>query len=644
MLDIIHNQILFFLALVFVMFLPGWCLLLAIFGKNKIISDLERFIFAFGLSIISVDFILFSYTGLHILITKLSVILGIIIFSGICYGIYRYRRHSAEIQNETTEKLFSFSKNQFILIILLLFLTIFIKTAYLSTALAPTPTDLGHHTYWSKLIADTHQLTNYEGLPDFIIGEHTMFASIYLLTGLNFLTGWVVVTLHFINLLGILTVFVLTLRIFREKVPAILTLLFLGVLFAVTAPQSKYVSGGVMGNIFGDFLMPLALYFYYRGFQFLENEDWELNTSSRPFLGLAVFTTVGLFYTHHLTAFIFLFVFALLVPIFLIANYKNIKSIFSKVWQAIFSPQVLIIFVIGLIFFFFIFTPTYVATKAVGTAVGAATKSTRVGLTMANLKQTVGEPRIALGFLGFLILLFTFRRKNFGFSLLAAWAGMLFIMSVFPTVLFVNLPSARIGNYLSYPLAILSAYAFYAIFRPESCRLFWGRKLCETSQGLVIEKLLKGTFLIILVFVLTDGLSDSALSFKKQDSLTQASQTFHAAQYLAQNSNTSDIILKDHNYITADSWIKLFFMRGYTYPASRGYFKRYEDTGNRNQDVCTLVMISSPDTDQAKTCFADTKTDFLMINPKYDASQFQKLADFNQIYMSPEVAIYYKKN
>jgi len=45
-------------------------------------------------------------------------------------------------------------------------------------------------------------------------------------------------------------------------------LLFLGVLFAVTAPQAKYVSGGVMGNIFGNFFMPLAFYFYYRGFQF----------------------------------------------------------------------------------------------------------------------------------------------------------------------------------------------------------------------------------------------------------------------------------------------------------------------------------------------------------------------------------------
>jgi hypothetical protein len=207
----------------------------------------------------------------------------------------------------------------------------------------------------------------------------------------------------------------------------------------------------------------------------------------------------------------------------------------------------------------------------------------------------------------------------------------------------VNLPSDRIGNYLSYPLAILSAYAFYTIFRPESCQLFWGRKLCDSSQGLVISKLLRGTFLIIFTFVLVSGLSDSAQSFKKQDSLTETNQTFSASDYLAKNTTSNDMIIKDHNYITADSWIKLFFMRGYKYPASRGYFKRYEDTGNRNQDVCTLVMISDPSTDQAQKCFSDTKTDFVMINPKYDAPQFQKLSGFNQVYFSPEIAVYYKK-
>lgn len=682
MLDLIQNQILFFLALAFVTFLPGYCLVLAIFKKSGTISTLERFIVSFGSSIISLDFILFSYSGLHIAITRLSVILGILVFSGICLVIYKLRRHS-ELDNQSSEEsqdpslrtseaqdddsLFSFSKNQFILILLLLFLTVFIKTAYLSGSIAPTPTDLGHHLYWSKLIADTHQLTNYEGLPDFIIGEHTVFASIYLLTGLNFFTGWPVVILYLINLLGILTVFILTLRIFRQKVTAILTLFFLGVLYAISSPQAKYVSGGVMGNIFGDYLMPLAIYFYYRSFEFLnlksqynllpftgeggsipqsgrETDEGKNRKNSITFLALAVFTTVGLFYTHHLTAFILLLVFALLIPMFVVINYKDIKTLWNKAWPVIFSPKVLATLAVGFIFFFFIFTPSYVNTKAIGTAVGSATKNTRIGLSIANLKQTVGEPRLALGFLGLLILLISFRRRNFGYVAIAAWAIMIFIMSVFPKLLFVNLPSERIGNYLSYPLAILSAYALYAVFRPESCQLFWGKKFCENSRGLTADKFLRALFLVVFIFAVAGGMRDTAQAFKKTDSSASVNQTFDASRYLAANNSASDEILKDHNYITSDSWIKIFFMRGYKYPASRGLFSRYSATGNRNTEVCTLTMISNPGSDEANECFSDTKTDFIMINPKYDSAQFQKLTDFNQVYFSPEIAIYYKKN
>jgi len=694
MLNLIQNEILFFIAVAFLMFLPGFCLVLAVLGKSNILSTLEKFIVSFGLSIISVDFILFAYSKLNVAITRTSIILGVLVFSGICFGVYKYyviaRESSTEAisqnkDNSTStglprrsedgtphndKELFNFSKNQFILILLLLFLTVFVKTAYLSTAIAPTATDFGHHLYWAKTIAETHQLTNYENLPDFIIGEHTIFASINILTGLNFFTGWPIVILYLINLLGILTVFILTLRIFKNKTIAILTLLFLGVLFAIASPQAKYVSGGVMGNIFGNFLMPLAFYFYYRSFEFLENhviaseakqshsnidkltstglprrsEDGTPRNDKELFFPFAIFTTFGLFYTHHLTSFIFLFIFLMLIPLFLIVNYKDVEIVLKKSAKIIFSPPVLATFAIGIIFFFFVFTPTYVNTKAVDTAVGAATKSTRVGLTITNIKQTVGEPRLALGFLGFLLLALTFRRKNFGYALIAAWTFMLFIMSSFPNLLFVDLPSSRIGNYLSYPLAILSAFAFYTVFHPESCETLWGKKLCEKPNGLVMDKMLKGTFLILLTFVLVTGLSDNASAFKKQNSLTETNETFSTSKYLADNTTARDIILKDHNYITADSWMKLFFMRGYKYPQSRGLFGRYEATGNRAGDTCTLTMISNPGSDEAKQCFSDTNTNFLVVNPKYDSPQFQRLADFNQVYMSNDIAVYYRKN
>lgn len=629
MLNFLGSQLLFYVVLAFVLFVPGYSLLLAIFGKNKIISTLERFIISCGLSIISVDFIYFTFSGLHISITRLSTFLGILIFSSVCLIIYKLRTPSGNIEDGP---LFSFSKNQFILILLLVFLAIFIKAAYLTDTVFPTATDMGHHMYWTKWLVENHQLPTYDGMPDFIIGEHLIFGAIALLSGADFFSAFPVIVLLLVNIMGILTVFILTLRIFKQKNVAILTLLFLGVLYAISSPQAKFVSGGVVGNIMGNFLMPLAFYFYYRAFEFFENGAYP-DKNSKTFLALAVFTTFGLFYTHHLTAFIFLFIFALIAVMFIAINHRDLKETFRKLIKLKLSPKVLGVFLLGLIFFFFIFTPNYIKTSAVNTAVGAPSKGTRVGLTIANLKSSIGEARLALGFLGLLILFFSFKKKNFGYLILSAWAIMIFIMSTEPHLLFVNLPSDRIGNYLSYPIAILSAYSFWFVFK--------SRSESEKNKGVFPSSLLKLGYALILAFALIDGIHDSALAFKNKDDLSPMAQTFNSSDYLAKNTSPSDIILKDHNYITADSWIKIFLMRGYTYPLSRGYFKRYEDT-TKPREMCTLNMISDPNSKDAKDCFVETGTDFIMVNPQFDSAQFIKLKSFDQIYSSAGINIYYR--
>lgn len=684
MLSIFLNQISLYFSITVILFLPGWFLLLAIFDKDENhISLFERFIFSFGLGLIVTDFIAFAFSKAHILITTKSSILGSIIFCAVCFGIYKHR-HSRKNGNPVThqkvstldsrrslssrsgggndvDSLFSFSKNQLILILLLLFFTFFIKISYLSGTVAPTATDMGHHTYWTKTLAESGQLPTYDGMPDFIIGEHIALGEMDMINGLSFFSAFPVVFLLLINILGILTVFILTLRIFKNKDIAILTLLFLGVLFAVSSPQAKFVSGGVMGNIMGNLLLPLSFYFYYRAMEFWENDgnvevqfiehtgqQVELDKSTRYnklrtnkiFLSLAIFTTFGLLYTHHLTAFIFLFVFMLLIPFFLAVNFKEIKEFLSKTFKLIFSWPVMVVFFTGLIFFFFVFTPNYVKTSAVGTAVGAPSKSTREGLTLTNLKDSVGEARMAFGFLGLIILAFFYRKKNFGFALVAAWAIMLFIMSCIPQILFVNLPSARIGNYMSYPLAILSAYGIFSIFHPDFSKF---KKLrANGSQRLIPLKFLRSTFLLVVVFVFVSGLKDSADVFKKSPNFTPTLETFNASAYLKKNTAESDIILKDHNYLSGDTWMKLFFMRGYTYPLSRGYFKRYEDL-TKPREMCTFQMISSPDSSDAKNCFTSTQTKYLMVNPRYDSSQFMKLDNFDEIYNSGGVAVYYRK-
>jgi hypothetical protein len=655
MIAFIQSQIFFYFAILAVIFLPGYFLSLAVSGRKTNLSLLEKFVIAPGLSIITVDFISFAYDRLRIQINSLSMIFGIGLFCAVCFGIFKYGKKvkdESPDQNPIAESasknkkraLFDFSKNQLALILCLVFLIIFIKVAYLQDSIAPTSTDMGHHMYWTKWISDNHKLPDYEGMPDFIIGEHIPFAVIGMISGADYFSGFPVIILLLIDILGILAVFILTLRIFGNNNVAILILLFLGVLYAVSSPQAKYVSGGVIGNVFGNYLLPLAFYFYYRAFEFMDRSSTSIMeielSKSKTFLSLAIFITFGLFYTHHLTSFIFLFVWMLLIPLFILTNYKDVEEVYKKVKPIIISPKAIATFVLGLIFFFFVFTPTYFKGGAVGTAVGTAEKSTRTGLTITNLKSTIGEGRLALGVLGLLLLFFGAKRKNFGYALVASWAIMLIIMASFPKILFINLPSNRIGNYLTFPFAILSAYGFFLLFgRKNDSQLMDGQDVRKTS--IVPKTLFQIAYLAILAFIVSGGVADSADAFKTTDETSKMSQTFLVSEYLAKNTDDSDAIIKDHNYITADSWMKLFFMRGYKYPQSRGYFKRYEDA-TKNREQCTLIMISNPGGQEAADCFLMTKTDFVVVNPHYDSAQFEKLPNFDKIYASNDIAAYFR--
>ncbi len=640
MANFIFNQILFYLALILLLFTPGYFLLLAIFGKTKILSSLETFILSFGLGIIINDFIAFVYNKINLPITAFSALAGALIFSLMSYGIFRQKpktKLSSQLakSEKKTRSLFSFSQPQVFLIILLIFFTFFIKTTYLTSTVAPTATDMGHHTYWSKVIANSGKLTHYEGMPDFIIGEHIVLAELQLITNLSIFSALPVNFLLLINLLGIFTIFIFTLRVSKNQLIAIFSLLFLGGLFAITSPQTKFVSGGVFGNIMGNYFLPMILYFSYRTFEFLEKgfsilPKKELQLSQK-FLSLAFFMTFGLFYTHHLTAFIFLFITLFLVFFYLIMNYQHTFKIIKILGKIIWSPWIITTLSLGIFFFFFVFTPNYFHDSAVKTAVGAPSKATRNGLSLTNLKSSVGEARLALGIIGLFLLALSYKRRNLGLAIIFSWTIMLFLMSSEPQLLFINLPSSRIGNYLSYPLSILSAYGLFFLFRPQ------------TPKYSLSPKLLTSTFFVLLIFILVSGLSDNAQAFKKLPNFTPMVQTFSVAQYLAQRTQPNDIILKDHNYIrSSDTWIKSFFMRGYKYPLSRSYFKRYNDK-TKPRENCTLIMISNPQSSDSQKCFTYTHVNFIIVNPLYDSAQFDKLSQFNKIYATNSVVAYYRK-
>lgn len=640
MLQSIYTQILFYVSIILVLFIPGYFFLLAIESKKKFFNPLERLVFSFGFSIISFNFLMILMGKAGILLNRFSVIAGIVLFSFSCHMIRRMRRSK---DNSSDDSSLNFSKNQIALIILLLFLTIFIKTAYLKDSIFPTSTDLGHHMYWSKLISQTGQLPVYQEsdiiqnggnfaisapqkIADFIIGEHLIFSAINLISGINFISYLPSLILFLIHIAGILTIFILALRLFREysfgKNAAIISLFLIGPLYAISSSQAKFVSGGVIGNTVGNLLIPFAIYFLFRAFR-------EKNS---VFLSLGIFSALGLAYVHHLSAFIFLFVFAFSAIIFFVFNLKNI-IIHLKEWMGIiFKPAPAISLLFALCFLLFIYTPTYVGTEAVGTAVGGPSKETRAGLTFNQLKMTAGEARMVFGLIGIAIILAIKKRKNYESAFVLGWGIAILIMSLKPQWLFLDLPSTRIANYISFPLAISGAFALAYLLN----------KL-KSSEGKynINPKLFYALCSMLCVFALANGFYDNSQSLSNGTNVQKAMQTFDASAYLGEKTDSSDKVVKDHNYLTADSWIKLSFMDGYNYPFSRGYFKRYEDV-TKPREMCTLWMISTPNTAEGQKCFEDLGVNFVVVNPNFDSAQFQKSEDFWQVYSGSEINIYYR--
>ena len=630
-----------------VLFVPGYFLIFAT-GLHKKLSSLESFIIAFGSSIIAVDFLMIILGKSPFHITRVSIFSIIILFSITCFAIYffRNRKNAKTVLIEEIRPSNNLPLKSAALILLIIFLTIFIKTIYFKDTIFPTTTDLGHHMYWTKVITTTGNLPQYEkadieqdltvGKPepiaDFIIGEHLIFAAIALLSGASFISAFPSLVLFLIQIMSLLAIFILAREIFKKAehgygdTIAIMALFLIGPLYALASPQAKFVSGGVIGNTIGNLLIPLAIYFYIRAF----------SEKKSAFLAWALFISLGLAYTHHLSTFVFIFIAFFTLIAFTALNLRIIKSEAQKLIKLFISPSVLAVLAMGVIFIFLIYTPTYLNPKAIDTAVGAPSKATRTGLTLTQLKITAGEARFAFAIAGIILLFFARKIGKYRQAFMIGWIGALTLMSLRPDWLFVDIPSNRIASYAVFPFAIVATCMLAHIF------ILLKDRSENINKNYLSPFFIMITFFAFMIFVSANGFNDDAQSLNTDNSTNNALQTYAASQYLASHLNSQDMTLKDHNYLSGDTWVKLFFMRGYNYPLSRGYFKRYEDSASREQ--CTNLMISTPDSSNAKQCFAGTKTDFIMINPKIDSVQFDKLKNFWQIYSSDEVGIYYKSS
>lgn len=633
------SKTIFILTLALVLFVPGYFFLRAIFGKSKSFSSLENIVLSLATSITIVDILMLFLGKLAIPFTRWTLLGAITLFVAICIAVIRYRSGNWSSLFHFGKDNLHFSRRQSIAFLILIFLTVFIKTTYLSDSVLPSSTDLGHHMYWTKLITAEHTLPVYEEtdinmgtgdletlpIADFIIGEHLPFAAVSLISEADIISTFPISVLLIVNIFSVLAIFILALSLFDKhphgKSIALSTLLLIGPLWALASPQTKFVSGGVIGNTIGNLFIPLILYCFYRA----------LFEKSSRLLALGIFLGIGVAYTHHLSTFVLIFISLFTAIWFVATNYRTIFYNLKQWLRLAANPYVISAITLGIILVLFVYVPTYLNTKAVSTAVGTPTKSTRIGFTFAQLSNIGGQARMALALVGLLLIAILPSRKSYSSALLIGWLGSLLIMSLKPNLLFVDIPSNRIASYIIFPLAIVGSYALVQLLSRSNQSHF---ERLRPFHAIAI-------FFFFISFAATGGLFDNAQSLAPQNNSPQILQTHAASTYLAQHSTKNDGIIKDHNYLAADAWIKTFFMRGYTYPLSRGYFKRYEDE-TKPREQCTLNMISNPDSPKAKECFEKTRTDFVMVNPKFDSPQFIKSKDFIPAYISDDVAIYYR--
>jgi hypothetical protein len=593
--------------------------------------------------------------ALHIKITKISILAILIIFSIIFFYLENFlfkNKHAVTpIENS------SFTKKQFLLACIIIGLSIFIRAAYLKDTVLPSATDLGHHMYWTNVIvqkgiipnyqqnnvlvsSETYSISTPQNISDFIIGEHLIFAAISLISGISVISYFPILTLFIINIFSILAILILTLRMFEKSKNnvniSIITLFLLGPIFAIAPPQAKFVSGGVVGNIIGNFLLPLALYFFLRA----------VREKSSILLTMALIVSMNLFYTHHLTALIFMLSLILAFLFTLIFNFKNFFPI-MKIWKRMFlTIPVLSFLFFSAAFALLVYTPTYITNQAVKTVIGAPKKVEHTGLTITQFKDSLGEPRLVLAILGIFILLYLLEKKiqsdknNFIYEeipfqvfFLAGWIGLISVISLYPNMVKIGIPSGRVADYGSYPFAIVAAFAL--VF------LFFKKNRGDKNNFLVKPSFFFSTFILIFMYIGVSGYYDNGQNLSQTTTPQKINQTFNASEFLAKNIVSNDQVASDHVYIKADSWTKIFFMKDYNFPLYRANFERYENGIDRNEK-CTLNMISSPDTPDSQKCFSDLNVKYVMVSKQNDSMQFQKNPTFWQIYSNDEINIYYR--
>ena len=649
MMEFIAQNVLFVSVLIAVMFVPG-VVLMRFVDKKKIFDPVETLFVAFVLSLTVALFSGIVMDVLHIPITLFSLGAEYVVWMILFVWFVR------KTIDNSKEFLISRNKKSYSVAFAVIFgIAILLKSVFLFQNPVPISTDLGHHMYWSKTIVETgvlpqyeereilmaqsdgdkHAISDPEPISDVIVGEHILFATVALLTGTSLISVYPLVVLFMIHSITMLGVYLLARRLFSGlplcEVISVMALFGFGILFGLDSPQMKYVSGGVVGNIFGFlFIVGTVLTFLVA-----------LMKRSAGLLSLGIVFSFTLAYTHHLSTLLFALSLAgILVFLFFTERKFMVREVLPLLWDF----RVLGTLGVGLVMFFLVWTPSYITNNAVQTVVGSPVeKEEHMGMTLEEYAGAVGEDRMYFGFfsIGFLMFLFWWRRYHlmrskkdasaspfFVGSVLVGWSLPLLVLVFFPSVVGIDIPSGRVANYTIIPFVLLWALCVVGIFslmKRENAH----KKVFMT--GFVV--------LFFLGFSL-EGWLDNFSLLNAGTSMVKGMELHRLASYLGEWYEEKDeVVLYDHININGGSWMKLYFMRDYNYPMYRAHLFRYDRASDKTE-TCTLSAISTPESAEAKKCYQDLSVSAIAINEALDGKPFRENEDFSRVYAGKNYAIY----
>jgi hypothetical protein len=524
-------------------------------------------------------------------------------------------------QNKINDSLNAKSQ-PFIVPAVFIFLSFLITTRFLAKDIVPNNTDLGHHIYWSRMITEKESLPEYNTGGEVVVGEHIVFAALSKITGVSLLSFFPVFVLSLANFLSFMAVYCLSLRIFKSQKSAWAAFFILGVLYAIPEPFGKFVSGGVVGNVWGNFLIPLVLLSLLLAH----------SKKSAGFLAAGIFLSFGLAFIHHLSTLVLILVITGTLLVQLFFSFLDRRPFFTPWRKLLLNPLPLIMLVLAVIFVFGVYIPDYLGKEVVAGVAQAPIKDTHQGVSLKSFILSLGEWRVLLGVSGLGLFIFRKKRKkqyaDFPTALALGGIGILGVLCFFPELIKIDLPSRRVVNYLAAPLAAFAGY--FVVFSFNQFR----------------SKLSPQVFTVISAVFLTaltlNGLGSSLKNFQADYHFPETVQVYRASEYLASRTTKDDLILKDHTNLAADTWIKFFFLRGYDYLLSRTFDYKYEQSRSREQ--CTFLMATVPESTEGKNCFSQTGVRFLFLKNGVDNFFFNASPNFSRIYESPEAVIYYKNN